>query len=54
MRVSDKSLGDSNSRASSAYCGDTEEGLLAFGRRMVKGEFLEEVQHGENSIESLK
>lgn len=43
MRVLDKLLGDFNGRVSLVYCGDIEEGFLVFGRRMVKGEFLEEV-----------
>ena len=45
-----KSTGDSNSRASSALGGDPEEGLLTYERSLVKGRFLEEVQHGENGI----
>lgn len=44
-----KSTGDSN-RTSSVWGGDTEEGLLTCERRLAEGGFLEEVQHGDNSI----
>ena len=33
-----------------AMGGDPEEGLLTYERSLVKGRFLEEVQHGDNGI----